>query len=522
MKQIKLKNPKIDKATIYQNGATVERTFEIDLDAGENEIVITNLEDDINSDSIRVFLDEGTATIRSVDFTLEKESVSEVMGEEVEKLKGALKKLEMERDQLNETIIGIKNILKSIDNGISRMINTFAIGALTGEVQENNYSSAYKALRDEREKKATDLVSKQRTLTDINAKIEVVKSKLDYYMKKETVTIGKIILLAVSNNSEKCKFRIEYLISSAGWRPFYDVVISEKDATLVSYAQVIQNTTQSWENVELVISSKRFKQITKPEPKPWFIEPISYGFPEAAPPAAPMVKAAAMRPRAAKKAARPKPAVEEAKFEEPEVEIGEFVTYRIKGRLNIPSSRPKLVKLRDDKLEAEIRYIWDAFVNDSFVEVVKITNGDITVLPGKYRAYKDNLLIGKSRFKKIAPHQKIEVPITWEEKIETKRKQVEREEEKKGMIKDKAYIKVSYKLTIFNHKDKKVKCVVYDRMPHPRHPEIEVSLEESSPQPTKVELGVLKWEFEIGPEEKKEITYKFVVKHSPDLELPPI
>ncbi|MCD6483775.1 MAG: DUF4139 domain-containing protein [Candidatus Odinarchaeota archaeon] len=522
MKQIELKNPKIDRATIYQNGATVERLLEVELSAGENEILITNLEDDINSDSIRIFSEEGEIIVRSVDFELEKEQVSEVMSEDVEQLKKELKELEKQKDLLNETIIGIKNIIKSLDNGISRMINTFAIGALTGDVKEDKYSAAYEALGKEREEKAVKLIEKQKELAEINAKIEVVKSKLDYFMRKETITVGKISLLAISSKAQKCKLRVTYLISSAGWRPFYDVIISEDNTILVSYAQVIQNTSQKWDDVELIISSKRFKHVTKPKPEPWFIEPIPKPeiYPEAAP--APMLRATGMEPRAKKLAKPRRVEVEKAKFEEPEIEIGEFVTYRIKGRLSIPPSRPTLVKLRDDKLKSELVYIWDAFTTDSFVELAKITNGDITILPGKYRAYKDNILIGKSRFERIAPHQKIEVPITWEEKIETKRKQVEREEEKKGMIKDKAYIRVSYKLTVHNHKNKKIKCIVYDRMPHPRHPEIEVSLEEATPNPNKIELGILKWEFELDPEEKKEIRYKFVVKHSPDLELPSI
>jgi len=119
----------------------------------------------------------------------------------------------------------------------------------------------------------------------------------------------------------------------------------------------------------------------------------------------------------------------------------------------------------------------------------------------------------------VAPGQKIELATTWEENIETRRKLIRREEKRKGLLRDKAYIRYTYRLTAINHKKTSVNAEIIDQIPVAKDPEIEVSLEKVYIEPVETNMGILKWKFEIKPEEKKEIEYTFIVKFPPDYEI---
>ena len=142
-------------------------------------------------------------------------------------------------------------------------------------------------------------------------------------------------------------------------------------------------------------------------------------------------------------------------------------------------------------------------------------------MSGECRIFKGDAFVGVTTIPYLAPKQKKDIPVMWEEKIDVKRKIIEREEKKKGLIKDKAYVKYTYKLEIFNNKNEKVELKILDQIPVSRDPEIEVTLnmEKTEPKPDKVEMGIMEWKIELGPSEKREIVYSYTVKFPPEIDV---
>ena len=83
---------------------------------------------------------------------------------------------------------------------------------------------------------------------------------------------------------------LSYVVSNAEWKPIYDLRLVEEESGSqceVTYlAQVAQVTGESWEGVQLALSTARpASSRTLPELQPWYVRPPA--------PPAPMPRAAA-------------------------------------------------------------------------------------------------------------------------------------------------------------------------------------------------------------------------------------
>jgi hypothetical protein len=77
-------------------------------------------------------------------------------------------------------------------------------------------------------------------------------------------------------------------------------------------------------------------------------------------------------------------------------------------------------------------------------------------------------------------------------------------------------ITLKYKITLENYKNKKIHVEFFETMPVSQDERIKVRIEQVSVDPKnkdwKDKAGVWRWEFELNPQEKKEIFYTTTVE----------
>jgi len=188
------------------------------------------------------------------------------------------------------------------------------------------------------------------------------------------------------------------------------------------YAKILQKTTIPWENVSLTVSTKTIQPVLKPEPQPWYIKRMKMV--KVAKPVRTLIPAIAA-PRVAKMEAEVE---EELAFEEASVIGGEFLTFEIKETVSLYPNKPQLALLTLHKMNVKTKYIWYAFRQPGFIEIVEFENPELTISPGECRIFRGDLFVGVTNLPYIAPRQKVEFVTMWDENIETKRKLMRREE----------------------------------------------------------------------------------------------
>jgi len=239
---------KIEKVTVYLEGASIERTSSINLISGENTFVFNNLSPDIDENSIQIS-GLGNASILSIIFNidyLEKKEVSE----EYKNLKSALEDLETEKNAVENVIEGFKQELQLLQQ--NQKINSDATDLSLEKVKE---MSVYYRNRTTEIKNA--IYKQYQKITDLKSKISDHQNellKLDDSKKEQR---GKISLKLNSQKPANLILNIKYNIKNAGWFPLYDIRATNTYSPIeFSYkANVYQQSGTDWENVNVVLST---------------------------------------------------------------------------------------------------------------------------------------------------------------------------------------------------------------------------------------------------------------------------
>lgn len=518
MGNIVCKKSKLEKLEIFINAANITRVVEVDLKEGYQEIVIENVENQIFPQSIRVY-SYGAVKVLTTNFKVVKKKAEELEKKEIKEIKSKIEELELKKAKLELDKSILERRIKFFENAIERASTTYGIKAVLKEADLENLENVVDKISEMIEATSLEYLKSEEEINRVNYEIEQLKSLLTRIQEGKLLEIGVITLSVISKESGKRKLKVSYTVPNVNWEPTYDLTI-DGEIALYMYAKVMQNTSITWRNVKPTIHSKIIKQAVISEPKPWYIERY-----RPAPKAVPMkrMKKAMEAEKAlgAMPLEQALPEAEELAYEETKVRKGAIISYEVTEPITIEPERPNVIFLTKLDVAGRTRFVWNAFVDDSAIEIVELENGDIELMSGECRIFKEDAFIGVTMIPYIAPNQKKEIPVVWEEKIEVKRRIIEREEKKKGLIKDKAHVKYTYKLEISNNKNVEVALKVLDQIPVSRDPEIEVNLDEEKthPRPDKIEMGIMEWDLKLKPGENKEIIYSFTVKFPPEIDV---
>lgn len=239
---------KIEKVTVYLEGASIERNSSVNVLPGENIFIFNNLSPDIDENSIQIS-GLGSTSILSINFNidyLEKKEDSE----EYKTLKNALEALETQKNEIENIIDGYKQELQLLQQ--NQKINSDATDLSLEKVKE---MSVYYRNRTTEIKNA--IYKQYQLISDLKNKISDHQNemlKLDDSKKEQR---GQITLKLSSQKPSNLVLNIKYNIKNAGWFPLYDIRATTTSAPIeFSYkANVYQQSGTDWENVNVVLST---------------------------------------------------------------------------------------------------------------------------------------------------------------------------------------------------------------------------------------------------------------------------
>ena len=239
---------KIEKVTVYLEGASIERTASVNLLPGENTFVFNNLSPDIDENSIHVS-GLGDASILSIVFNidfLEKKETSQ----EYQSVENLLKTFQQQKNQIENEIAGYNEELQLLQK--NQRINSDATNLSVEMIKEMSvyYRNRVTEIKNEIFKQQLLLSELSKSISDYQSEL----LKLDDSKKEQR---GEITLKLNNQKPANLVLKLKYNIKNAGWFPLYDIRATNTSSPIeFSYkANVYQQSGTDWDNVNVVLST---------------------------------------------------------------------------------------------------------------------------------------------------------------------------------------------------------------------------------------------------------------------------
>jgi len=521
---------RIDAVTVYPAGAELTRVGRVQMERGDHVLLFTDLPAQAVAGSIRV---EGRATgtleIGSVDtrrvFVPRSDSVAterKQVEEAIEKLKDekALLQAAVDAAQAQKTLINNLAQLPTqphAPNGTAPQPDWSLLFTLIG--QRN--AEAQKAILDAQIRiRETD-----RQIADLTGKLAALAPTQDERTEvKVFVNAGGALDADLS---------IRYQVRTASWTPFYDARLSTgtRDQVpklqLVRRASIQQRTGESWDEVQLALSTAR-PGAGSAAP---VLNPLTVDYVPDTPPPPPQAQP---RGRAAERAPATEPLDQDRgglfgeinRAEEKNLMIDERRTaveaqpfqavYAIAGRVAVPATgEMKRVQIDDMALDPTltVRTVPKADAKAYLYAKLTIARGT-PVLPGTVALFRDTTFVGNGRLPLLAPGEEHELGFGIDDMVRVRHTIVEDKRGETGLISASKTDVRNYRITVKNLHERAVQLRVLDQIPVSQNEAIKIELL-GRMQPTRRDVddkrGVLAWDMTLAPDEEKAVEFGYRV-----------
>lgn len=506
----------IEDARVFYNGAELHQKALLDLPKGQSEIVISNISNQVDENSVRL----GTKGITILSVQYSNSYIEEYDNVDTSPLS----------QPLRDSITKLESDLYHLDNAISteeQAIKTLDLNS-TSDQSSLKFSSTEEMKKwityyqEKRQELKNGLWVKKKKKEQYKDRLADLKARLQLNVQPGSKTgQGKLIIQIMAEQAAQYPIKIQYVTNSANWRPSYDLEIEDiqNPIQLLYKADVRQSTGLDWKNVNLSLTSgglNKNEQI--PEWNNWFI-----GYMPPPPPPAHASEVIAVEDRgleegemANNKMSYAKIAVENtstlsAYTSTSENELRQ--SYNISMPYTILSNgKGHSVTLKDAELEADYAYYSAPKLDPTVYLTAKVADyGSLHLLSGEANIVFDGMFIGKTPLSIANTDEDLTLNLGQDPNVSIDRKLIS---DKSGtkFLSSKKEQNFTYEITIKNNKNQPIKLNVEDQFPLSKEKSIEIELTQTSKAKVKKEEGVLSWNLDLKPGETKKLRFGYQVK----------
>ncbi|WP_310377309.1 DUF4139 domain-containing protein [Flavobacterium sp.] len=511
---------KVKAVTVYSNAAEISQTTSAMLPKGTSEIVIKNVSDVLNENTVRIGA-PSTVTVLSVQFS--DDYISEY---DLDESNPAIKKV---RDSIN----WVKKEIQKV--GIEKTSQSKTIELLDKNQQVSGVNSGlnvidlmkfvdyYKLKHIEISNAIITLEEKEKKL---NKQLANLNTKLETNTKSEDeISDGKLILQVMNEVAGNVDFEINYLTPEASWKPFYDLRTNSvaEPMNMMYKAEVVQDTGIDWKKVKLTLSSGNPNQNNQaPLLSSWFLkyqENYGSGF----------MEQSSVQNKLQGRVAGVN--IDKYKAED-DKQLQEIVIRGVGSNINenqlnisfdidipydiLSNGKAHSVALKEIKIPATYKYYAAPRVEkEAFLLAEIVDYSKYNLLKGEANIIFEGMYVGKTQINPTQTADTLNLSMGRDKKIAIKREKVA---DKSGIkfLSSKKEQTFTYDITVRNNKKETVQLLLKDQYPLSPDKEIEIELLQSDGAKVNVETGILTWDLDLKSAEIKKIRISYRVKYPKD------
>ncbi len=535
---------RIDRVTVYPDGAVVTRLGKASLLQGASQIVLRGLPATIDPASIRVegkgFADkagDGAFSVGAVDVRLAPGEAKPVLDRTVE---DRLKALREEKGEHEGRIAAIEAQRATIER--FAQVGPDKLGPDGKALPVSDWPAVFAAIGTALVKVQNDLRAERTKLADVAAEIAALE-RAHPQGPRPGAPKRDIAIAVEAPQPVAAEFTVSYRVSGASWTPTYEARLTttgeKPEVALTRRAEIRQRTGEAWDGVALTLSTTRSTGGTRaPELVPmqvaFFEPPVVYesrgrvGAVAPAPMAAARAKAEAEATadalaRQSQRAAAPKP----AELQVATIEAGAYqANFKVPGLASIPQDgSPKTVTLSQRKAEATLaaRAVPE-LEQKAYLEAAFTHGEEAPLLAGRVALHRDGTYVGMGRFNLVAPGDEVALGFGADDRIKVSYAPVKRRENEPRWLAQSRTDQREFRTVVKSLHAQPVKITVLQRIPFSENSAIAVEpIAAQTTPPTEKQVGdrrgVSAWTFDLPPGGEKDIRLAYRIKWPGDREV---
>lgn len=505
---------KIAEVTVYRNNAMIVSEAGVQLKAGTQEIVISNVSTSINPSSLQVSI-KGKSAVSLLSAKYENNYLqSPEQHPKIKLLQDSLKTLDYElrwlRDQ-KAIFLGMEDILnknKSLASGDGSFKPTDV------NVLVDNYKTKLLDIK-------LNLISLEQKETALQEKRTKVANQLTEANAQFNKPSGEIVLQVATNQPDFANFKISYTVSGAGWSPIYDLRSegTDKPVSLAYKANVYQNTGFDWERVKLTVSTGNPTQNNnRPVLSTQYVDVFE-----------PVLRMETQSLSEVVIAGAPKKArvmdnlaysgySDAYQYDAVTTETQMNVEFALSLPQSIPSNgKQHLVGLESYQLQSVYDYHAVPKLDKGAFLLAKVSNwAQYNLLPGSANIFFEGAYVGQSYINPNQTADTLLLSMGRDERVQIKRKEVNEFTSTKFIGSNKTQT-FTYEIEVKNNKGFPISIEILDQLPVSRNKLIEVKPENLGGGKLTEENGKLEWLVNLAPGQSKKFTFSYTVKSPKDM-----
>lgn len=554
---------RVEKVVLYRGQALVTRVIRLEGPAGNQEVIVTGLPEQIVPTSLYAESADGV-DVRAVRFRAiasseepreDVRAIDQKLLDLAEKISVNARKQELATRHLQS--------LDALDKFVAPTAQAeLTKGVLNAETLERLVTFAF----EQRKKAAEELLGLAKEAKDIEKEVQLLNRQRTEITSGTNKTLREAVLFLERRHAEPAAVRLVYLVNNCGWSPSYNLRSTGELAEVEAEynANIQQMSGEDWSEVEITLSTATpALNSSGPALAPFLVE-LRPGMPAQAPEDQTVSLGRFKEIQNRRQIAQYENlnaitnptnfqtawAVNEAAVACQTFELlegrdvvltalstmgadaqGPSLAYPLAPRVSL-QSRPdqQLVRIATVKLRGRGYHMAAPVLTGLVYREAEMTNsGEIDLLGGPMSVYLDGRFVGRGEMESVARGQSFVVGFGADPQIRTRREQVDKADRVQGGNK---MIEIKYRLVVENFKSAPVALRLLDRLPHSeRTQELRVTLGKTSAELSTdsayVRLekprGVLRWDVQVPASATGEKTftveYAYTLEHDRNLAL---
>jgi uncharacterized protein (TIGR02231 family) len=503
----------INHVTVYPDRAQVTHESTFDLQAGKTNLKLTGLSPYIDPQSIQV---KGIGEFVILSVNLQNNYLQNLEDQpEVRSIRSQIESLQLKIEDEKAAISTLEQRQQFLEANKAVLVKetTFSI---------EQFKTLLELYTSGMENISVTKLKKIRLIKDYEKQVAALQQQIAEKAGRQQLPSGEISVNVSSDKPLQGRMTFTYIVSNAGWYPSYDIRVDDLSKPVVIFykANVYQNSGVEWKNVKLSFSNATpWVAGNVPILNPWFID---YYTPQ------PVIRIrgaasgvarnqAPMMMEESQMADKSVPLKKEIAAEMVTVEkkIGEMsVTFDVSAPYTIaPDGKVQIIEIQRTTSTAEYKYVTAPKLSPLAYLTGNITDwARQSLLSGEATLYFENTFVGKSYLNVNQLTDTLTISLGTDNSILVKREKRKDFTTRKviGTNKTETY---SFLITVRNNKANPVKITINDQIPVSSNSTIIVEPGELSGGRLNSETGLVKWDLELKPQEKKELVITYSVKY---------
>lgn len=520
---------KLQRATVYLQGAHLFYNETINLNQGINDLVFENISPNMNVTSLQANSKEGTVMeVRQNIKYKEQPKPTKKYEIEIERVQDSLENFKFIEIDLN-------NKLKVLANEKSLLTNNKLMrGELFNDsllLLQNSLIFLKAKLNEIHEQETKVEIQKSKNLkvvTKLNERLQLLydlQSNNGEINIEETQPIYQVIVTVYAETTLQTQVNFNYLIANASWVPMYDLQATTltNNFQLKYFANITQNSGLDWKNANLTLSTSNPNEANfKPELTPWYLSFLEYRQKQSI-----NYLSNALAPVQATRKSLMVDADDvksESLSQIEEKPLTDYITvsqnlirteYEIKLNYNIASDgRAHKVLINQRAVPMILAFAAvPKLCNDAFLQAKIVGWEDLNIIPGSARLYFDGTYVGEMYLDANSNSDTLNVNLGRDKSIIITRKKIKEKFKVKFIDNEKVETR-TIELMVRNTKNINLEIELEDQIPIVQGTEeIKVKLINSDDAELDELTGKLKWRVKLGVKDTKKITFTYEIRY---------